>query len=99
MADFGENFRAGREKVLCPLCTLHLDSQDMGPACPIIRRDINMSGNFSDLYNNYARKEIIEDMEKVIEYRARKKQNNSAINGPCVTVSPGTHVLLETSVS
>ena len=99
MADFGENFRAGREKVLCPLCTLHLDSQDMGPACPIIRRDINMSGNFSDLYNNYARKEIIEEMEKVIEYRARKKQNNPAINGPCVTVSPGTHVLLETSVS
>ena len=99
MAEFGENFRAGRDKLLCPLCALHSDSQDMGPACPLIRRDIHIIGNFSDIYNNNIRVETITDIEKMMEYRAQKKENKSASNGPCVTVSPGAHVLPETSVS
>ena len=70
MAEFGENFRAGREKVMCPLCFLHLDSQDMGPACPVWR-DLNITGNYSDIYSNSVSTETITDMEKVIEYRNR----------------------------
>ena len=87
MAEFGENFRAGREKVMCPLCTLHLDNQNFGPACPVLRRDLDMTGNYSDMYNNNVSVETVAYMEKVMEYRTLKKQENVAIYGPCVTVS------------
>ena len=88
MTEYGENFRAGREKVICPLCALHRDSQDMGPSCPVLRRDINIAGNYSDLYNNNVSLETVADMEKVMEYRTKRQQDNVAISGPCVTVSP-----------
>ena len=35
MADYGENFRAGREMVICPLCKIHLDSQFLGATAPL----------------------------------------------------------------
>ena len=34
MADFGENFRAGRLFIMCPLCNNHLDSQSFLLQCP-----------------------------------------------------------------
>ena len=74
MAEFGENFRAGMEKVMCPLCTLHLDDQNFGPACPVLRRDLNMTGNYSDMYNNNVSVETVAYMEKVMECRTLKKQ-------------------------
>ena len=87
MADFGENFRAGREKVLYILCNLHLDSQDMCPACPVLRKYLNRTGNYSDLYSNNVSVETVADIEKAMEYRSTQNQDNLAINGPCVTVS------------
>ena len=45
MAEFGENFRAGRHTVMCPICDSHLDSQDLG--CPRIQTKVKIIENIS----------------------------------------------------
>ena len=74
MAEFGENYRGGQEKRMCPLCYLHIDSQDLSYFCPEISNNINMSGNNSDIYNNYISVETVQSMEKVEDYRNRVKE-------------------------
>ena len=40
MAQFEENFRAGRTETVCPLCLSHSDSQFLILSCPIIRKEL-----------------------------------------------------------
>ena len=49
MTDFGENFRGGRTSVMCPLCKLHLDSQELSYKCPVIISDANIIGKNEDI--------------------------------------------------
>ena len=72
MAEFGENFRAGREKVICSLCNLHLDSQDMSLICPLLRRDLRNKGNLEDVYNQHVNIQTIKMIEEIQEYRKEK---------------------------
>ena len=72
---------------MCPLCNLHLDGQDMCPACPVLRKYLNRTGNYSDLYSNNVSVETVADIEKAMEYRSTQNQDNLAINGPRATVS------------
>ena len=45
MADFGENFKAGRDKTECPLCGLHKDSQEESFECELIRMKLIQERN------------------------------------------------------
>ena len=50
MLEFGENFKAGEEHIMCPLCHLHFDNQDLVTECPEIRKKIKIESRISDLY-------------------------------------------------
>ena len=69
MAEYGENFRAGRIKVMCPFCNLHLDSQDLGYICPIIQANIDISGSYTDIYSENITQRTMETIERMSEYR------------------------------
>ena len=45
MERFVENFRAGSSPVLCPLCKLHFDSQELSLQCPEIKKELKIEGN------------------------------------------------------
>ena len=42
MEAFGENFRGGREFVMCPLCGTHLDNRQKSLQCICVRKKINI---------------------------------------------------------
>ena len=69
MADYGENYKGGKEQIMCPLCYLHRDSQEMSYFCPEITNNIKMLGSQEDIYSNDIKIETIQSMEKVEEYR------------------------------
>ena len=69
MENFGENFRCGKAHVICPLCGLHRDSQDLCLICPIIRQEIRSDGNISEIYGNEIQNDIIHTVIKVLEKR------------------------------
>ena len=75
MERFGENFRGGKDHVMCPVCTLHLDNQDLSLQCPEVRKEINCTGDIRELYGNAIRVEIVQTVTKVIQFRKSKIEN------------------------
>ena len=69
MAPFGENFRAGRESVTCPLCSTHVDSQVMSFMCPAIRKNINIDCDIQDLYTDTMNMKTASTVSYIIKLR------------------------------
>ena len=72
MEEFGENFRGGNDLVVCPLCSLHLDSQDLCFQCPVMKKDLGLDGDMAEVYKTDISKEIIQKISKISEYRKGK---------------------------
>ena len=49
LLDFGENYRGGRTHVMCPLCKLHLDKQELSYQCPDIKSEVEFTGKIQDI--------------------------------------------------
>ena len=73
MNDFGENFRAGRKEVLCPLCQKHRDFPYESFKCPSITQSVNIKGNYSDIYHpDYENlPQLMETLENITNFRKR----------------------------
>ena len=69
MERFGENFRGRQSQVICPLCKLHLDNQEMGFQCPEIKKEIEINGSIDEIYIGEIKKETIKTMTKILEIR------------------------------
>ena len=52
MARFEENYKNGRNNVLCPLCHLHYDTQSMAFQCQKIGSEVRVIGNYEDYEDN-----------------------------------------------
>ena len=71
MARYGENFRGGANSFPCPLCKTHLDNQEMSFTCPIIKKEIDIKGNSSDIYKENIHQDSIETILKISSFRKR----------------------------
>ena len=69
MAEYGENFRAGRAQVMCPFCNLHLDSQVLGYKCPVLTTLIRIEGKYEEIYEENTTIETIETLERITTFR------------------------------
>ena len=50
MENFGENFRGKRDKVLCPICKDHEDSEEASISnCKILRDELTFKGNYESV--------------------------------------------------
>ena len=67
MAKFGQNYRGGNEKIVCPLCDSHLDNQELSYICPVIRIELKISGSSSDIYSEEIHKNTVETIEKLLK--------------------------------
>ena len=50
MAPYEENFKGGREHVICPLCGNHWDTQEMSFQCEYLKQRITITCSMSDIY-------------------------------------------------
>ena len=72
---FGENFRAGRDTVLCPLCLKHSDSQFEILNCTVIREDLEKQGvdisnvNLEDIYSENISDNSVKVLKTAMETR------------------------------
>ena len=69
MAPFGENFRGGNDKVLCPLCGLHVDGQEESFSCPKMKQIINIKGNYKQVFGWKFTQEFIKTIQSIFEFR------------------------------
>ena len=72
MANFSENFRGPGGPKLCPLCSTHLDNQQMAFRCPEILPQLNKKGKYEGLFRTEIPLETVQNMRIISELRNQK---------------------------
>ena len=72
MALFGENFRGGRSKVLCPLCNKHEDSQESSFECATIKDKQNINFDYDVMFCQSSTQlpEMLQTLSKILKSRS-----------------------------
>ena len=82
MTNCGDNFRAGRENVLCPLCKEHIDSQFYLLKCPELTTELNNKFGttypyeVNEVFNENINKTLINMLKYALEVRDAKLSMN-----------------------
>ena len=74
MAEFGENYRGGRAQVICPLCNVHLDNQEMSYQCPQIKSEVQIEGKIEDIYKEEINVKTVKTIAKITEVRKSRQE-------------------------
>ena len=74
MANFEENFRNGSEHMLCPLCHIHYDTQSMAFQCPIVNANVDIKGNFDDIFIDEIPKDLVSTLCNIVRFREQYLQ-------------------------
>ena len=69
MAQFGENFRNGKEHIICPLCQLHYDSQNLAFQCQVVNTNIMVNGKYEDIFKEDIPKEVAITICNIVKFR------------------------------
>ena len=71
MAKFKENFRNGSENIPCPLCQIHFDKQSMAFQCPMIKDNVELKGNYEDVFKEDIPKELVITLTQISRFREK----------------------------
>ena len=69
MANFGENFRGQGGPTVCPLCQSHVDSQKWSFQCKVIKENMVIEGNYSDIFGDTIPKETVTAVMNISKFR------------------------------
>ena len=58
-----------------PVCKCHLDSQDLSLQCPEVRKEIDCTGGIREIYGEGIRKEKVQTVINIIDFRRSKIGN------------------------
>ena len=61
----GENFSAGKAFNICPLCKLHIDSQDLCFQCQVIKEELKVEWDISNIYNEYIDQKVVNVITRI----------------------------------
>ena len=70
MAEFGENFRAGADAVLCPLSLDDLDNQSHMFKCKLIKEEIDFNIDDTKAYENNIKEDTAKIISKILKIRS-----------------------------
>ena len=77
MTPFGENFRGGKQTVMCPLCSMHPDSQADSFHCVEMRKLVDIQGNYKDIFSENFSPELVKTLVNIFNYREELRKLNS----------------------
>ena len=66
---FGDNFRGGKDFILCPLCQNHPDSQEWSYGCSALLNQINIEGHYSEIFNDKIYSHTIRTIDRITKMR------------------------------
>ena len=68
MAPFKKNYKSLKD-TLCPLCSQHLDDQNLVFQCPIIAQQINSEERIENIFSETISKDLVNALDKVLQIR------------------------------
>ena len=75
VANFGENYRGGREVILCPLCKDHPDTQEAAfSCCEAIKANTHIEGEIADIYTRNIDSKTVKSLCNIVEFRKKQAQ-------------------------
>ena len=80
IASFGENFRGNSENAFCSLCQTHLDNQSSIFQCEVMRKEMEMNCNISDIYCSQVKLEPIKKITEIEEKRENLLNKQEEMN-------------------
>ena len=80
VARFKENFKNNYVEMGCPMCLGQPDTQAHCVQCPIIKENINIKGDYSEIFSEEISKEIAKTLLEITNFRENK--NLSPAGGP-----------------
>ena len=71
MLEFGQNYRGSAEFVPCPLCSTHIDEQDMLFQCPVMKSEVELHIDLNKIYTDNVDSKDIKELSKVMNMRRK----------------------------
>lgn len=71
MSKFGENFRGGETKILCPPCGLHHDTQESSFECSKVKQHVDVNVNFDNIFSDCVNGQFVDTLKKIMELMTR----------------------------
>ena len=75
MEQFGENFKGGRDTKPCPVCEASKDTQSHSFQCSVIQDNIEVNGNYLEIFNFKVGKKLATTVENIVKFRENYKEN------------------------
>ena len=69
MAPFGENFRGGQVKIMCPFCGNHADGQAESWICTKMNKMMVIKGKYEDIFGQTFTHELVKTAESLSAFR------------------------------
>ena len=51
------------------------DNQEMSYQCPVVKSEVDITGNIEDIYKEVIKPETAETLEKILEFRKLRKED------------------------
>ena len=69
VADFKENYGNRYEDKVCPLCTIHMDTQTHAVQCVQVKESVSVNGNYSDTFKEVIPRNISKTLYDISKLR------------------------------
>ena len=69
MAPFGENFRGGQARVICPLCHSHPDGQEESFRCTAVNKVMEVKGKYMQIFGQKFSGDLVKTIQIIYNYR------------------------------
>ena len=69
IANFKENYKGTNQYSVCSLCQNHPDTQQAAFLCSVIRRNVDIQGNYRDILDGNITKELATTIINITKFR------------------------------
>ena len=69
MANFGEHLRGPRGPQICPLCSNHLDNQQLSLVCPKVKESVEVNIDYSNIFQKNILAKLFHVLEEIESVR------------------------------
>ena len=82
VAKFKENYKNNYEVNTCPLCLVQPDTQAHCVQCPVVKENVNIKGDYQEIFTNKISSEISETLFNITDFREAMAKKLSPAGGP-----------------
>ena len=69
MANFDGNFRGKETNVVCLVCGLHKDLQQLSFECPVLKKEMIITENYESIFTSTITKNLADILVKIVNIR------------------------------